>query len=107
MANNSDRKSGHVLFAEERLFAIDHGLCFHEEDKLRTVIWDYAGDDLSPEVLEGLERLIAAPPRALSELLLPEELDRTIARARQLLEEGTLPIPDEDGPYPPYPWPLI
>ena len=107
VANNSDRKSGHVLLAEERLFAIDHGLCFHEEDKLRTVIWDYAGDDLSPEVLEGLERLIAAPPRALSELLLPEELDRTIARAQQLLEEGTLPIPDEDGPYPPYPWPLI
>ena len=107
VANNSDRKSGHVLFAEERLFAIDHGLCFHEEDKLRTVIWDYAGDELAPEILERLERFITEPPQALRDLLLPFEVDRTIERAQHLLAEKALPLPDEVGPYPPYPWPLI
>ena len=46
VANNADRKSGHVLLAEERLWAIDHGLCFNEDDKLRTVIWDFGGTPL-------------------------------------------------------------
>ncbi len=57
VANNADRKSGHVLLAEERLWAIDNGLCFNEEDKLRTVIWDFGGVALAPDVQEDLGRL--------------------------------------------------
>ena len=107
VVNNSDRKSGHVLFAEERLFAIDHGLCFHEDDKLRTVIWDYAGEPLTDHTKAGLRQLLDASPVALRDLLTPDELSITLERASLLLEVGTLPHPDEDLPYPPYPWPLI
>ena len=107
VANNSDRKSGHVLFAEGRLWAIDHGLCFHEEDKLRTVIWDYSGEPLSDEVAEGIRRLADEPPGELSSLLSAEEVTVTLWRARSLLAVGALPHAEEDGPYPPYPWPLV
>ncbi len=107
VANNSDRKSGHVLFAEERLWAIDHGLCFHEHDKLRTVIWDYAGDRLGDATIAGLRRLLDQPPPELEGLLSDEEIEVTAWRAQVLLETGVLPHPDEDGPYPPYPWPLV
>ncbi len=107
VANNSDRKSGHVLLAEGSLWAIDHGLCFHEEDKVRTVIWDYAGDPLDDEVRAGLERLLVEVPPALIDLLSEAEVTATQRRARDLLELGALPEPDEDAPYPPYPWPLI
>jgi uncharacterized repeat protein (TIGR03843 family) len=107
VANNSDRKSGHVLLDGERLWCIDHGLCFHEEDKLRTVIWDFAGSPLDEALLEKLEELCVAPPVELIELLNPREIAAMVQRARRLCTEGTLPFPDEDGPYPPYPWPLV
>ena len=107
IANNSDRKSGHVLLAEGACWAIDHGLCFHEQDKLRTVIWDFAGDELDETTMAGISALLAAPPPALAELLDPIELAITLSRAQELLDAGVLPAPDEDGPYPPYPWPLI
>ena len=57
VANNADRKSGHVLLAEDRLWAIDNGLCFNEHEKLRTVIWDFGGATLEPRVQEDLARL--------------------------------------------------
>src|ERR1700722_8690295 len=69
VANNADRKSGHVLLAEERLWAIDNGLCFNEQDKLRTVIWDFGGLALGPDVQEDLGRLAHdGPPPALCPL---------------------------------------
>src|SRR5271156_2804696 len=75
VANNADRKSGHVLLAEERLWAIDNGLCFNEEDKLRTVIWDFGGDEMAAEDLEALERLRRDGPSArLVELLTATEI---------------------------------
>jgi len=107
VANNSDRKSGHVLLDGERLWCIDHGLCFHEDDKLRTVVWDFAGAPVDDALLEKLEELSVAPPVELIELLDPREITAMVRRARQLCEAGTLPFPDEDGPYPPYPWPLV
>jgi len=61
VANNADRKSGHVLLAEDRLWAIDNGLCFNEEDKLRTVIWDFGGQPLEPEVIEFSAGTTCAP----------------------------------------------
>ena len=64
VANNADRKSGHVLLAEDRLWAIDNGLCFNEDDKLRTVIWDFGGEPLSPDDAAALERLQRDGPSA-------------------------------------------
>ena len=62
VANNADRKSGHVLLAEDRLWAIDNGLCFNEQDKLRTVIWDFGGEPLPPEDIGGAGALRAGRP---------------------------------------------
>ncbi len=62
VANNADRKSGHVLLAEDRLWAIDNGLCFNVHDKLRTVIWDFGGAPLEPAVQEDLARLAHERP---------------------------------------------
>jgi uncharacterized repeat protein (TIGR03843 family) len=105
LANNADRKSGHVLAAGDRLWAIDHGLTFHEEPKLRTVIWDFAGDRLDEEVREGIDKLAGAPlPAALTELLSGGERAALVGRARALRSAGTLPSP---GPDRPFPWPLV
>jgi uncharacterized repeat protein (TIGR03843 family) len=108
VANNADRKSGHVLLAEDRLWAIDNGLCFNEHDKLRTVIWDFGGTPLAPELLEDLTRLAQdGPPPALCELLEPAELAATLDRVAWLLSLGALPELVDDGEWPPYPWPLV
>src|ERR1700677_501410 len=69
VANNADRKSGHVLLAEERLWGIDNGLCFNEDDKLRTVIWDFGGEPIAPEDLETIRRFVHdGPPADLARL---------------------------------------
>ena len=107
VANNSDRKSGHVLLADGRLWAIDHGLCFHEEDKLRTVIWDLAGEELSADITAALKDVTERGLEELADLLSPLEVAITAQRAADLLDLGFLPFPDEDAPWPPYPWPLI
>jgi len=108
VANNADRKSGHVLLAEERLWAIDNGLCFHHHDKLRTVIWDFAGDDLPTALVDDLRRVLHTGwPKALERLLEPHELEAMTERADELARARRLPIPDEDGRWPPYPWPLV
>ena len=67
VANNADRKSGHVLLAEDRLWAIDNGLCFNVHDKLRTVIWDFGGAALEADVQADLARLAhdGVPDRAV------------------------------------------
>ena len=108
VANNADRKSGHVLLAEDRLWGIDNGLCFHEEPKLRTVIWDFAGEAIAPGLLGDLERLVREGlPAALAELLAPEEQEALLWRAETLTAAGELPPPSERGRWPPYPWPLV
>jgi uncharacterized repeat protein (TIGR03843 family) len=108
VANNADRKSGHVLLAEERLWAIDNGLCFNEEDKLRTVIWDFGGDPLATEDIEDLEGLRQKGlPARLCELLTPPELTALSDRLSWLLHLQALPELVEDGAWPPYPWPLV
>lgn len=110
VANNADRKSGHCLLSTEgEVFAVDHGVCFHEEPKLRTVIWDFAGDPIPPEPLADLEalrpRLVAGPVRAaLDGLLLPSEVRAVERRLARLIELGRFPLP---GPGRPYPWPIV
>jgi uncharacterized repeat protein (TIGR03843 family) len=110
--NNADRKSGHVLLADDRVWAIDHGLCFHVEPKLRTVIWDFAGDPLPNFFARRLGALLEAGPdgpvfRHLAQLLEPDELRAVFDRATDLAREDHLPEPRQDGDWPPYPWPLV
>jgi uncharacterized repeat protein (TIGR03843 family) len=108
IANNADRKSGHVLLAEERIWAIDNGLCFNEDDKLRTVIWDFGGEPLAPDDVAALERLAREDPTPrLCELLTPPELSALRDRASWLTHLGALPELVDDGRWPPYPWPLV
>ncbi len=108
VANNADRKSGHVLLAEDRLWAIDNGLCFHEEPKLRTVVWDFAAEALDTDVLADLRRLVhdGIGP-TIATLLDDDEQDTLIWRAESLLDRAELPVPRDDGRWPPYPWPLV
>jgi hypothetical protein len=107
VANNADRKSGHVLLAEDRLWGIDNGLCFHCDPKLRTVIWDFAGEPLPDSLREDLEAFVAAglPPK-LCALLDDEEQDAVLGRARRLVKRAELPRPADDD-WRPYPWPLV
>ena len=105
LVNNADRKSGHVLVSDDRLWAIDHGLTFHEEPKLRTVIWDFAGERLDDPVRESVARLLDEPlPGELEGLLDDEELEALVVRARALARAGRLPKPGSGRPYP---WPLV
>jgi uncharacterized repeat protein (TIGR03843 family) len=106
VANNADRKSGHCLLAPDgAIWAIDNGLCFHVEPKLRTVIWDFAGEPIPADVAEDLGRLLATGlPASVTELLDPAEGRALLARARAVVEAGRFPE-DETGYR--YPWPLV
>jgi uncharacterized repeat protein (TIGR03843 family) len=109
--NNADRKAGHVIEdATGRLWAVDHGITFHVEHKLRTVIWQFAGESLSPEVREGLEAAGAQLADQnglggeLAALLSRPEAEATLARVEGLLVEDRFPSPVGDRPLP---WPLV
>jgi uncharacterized repeat protein (TIGR03843 family) len=106
VANNADRKSGHCLWVpDDRIYAIDNGLSFHAEPKLRTVIWDFGEEPIAAGLLEDLRRLLEAGlPTALAELLDADEQRALKRRARGLLRSGHYPV-DESGLR--YPWPLI
>jgi hypothetical protein len=107
VANNTDRKSGHVLLEAGRCWAIDNGLCFHADDKLRTVVWEFAGEPLNASLLARVRRVADGDVDVLRGLLSEEEVAATQRRAARLADEGTLPIPDEDGRWPPWPWPIV
>jgi uncharacterized repeat protein (TIGR03843 family) len=106
VANNADRKSGHCLLAEDGLiYAIDNGLCFHVEPKLRTVIWDFADEPLPPPILEDLRRLVTdSPPPALAALIEADECRALLRRARALVKAGRFPTGTVGRGYP---WPLV
>ena len=111
VANNADRKAGHVLEDPNRkLWAVDHGVTFHAEPKLRTVIWDYAEEPLPDEVDGTLERLhesLAHEARLggeLAQLLSPAESSATLQRVEGLLARKRFPSPGSERPVP---WPLI
>lgn len=113
VVNNADRKGGHVLLAADgRIWGCDHGLTFHVEPKLRTVIWDFSGTALAPKWCDDLRRLAgglgnpsSAVRRSLEDLLSVQEIDALAARATAAVAVGVLPeVPDEGRPYP---WPPI
>jgi uncharacterized repeat protein (TIGR03843 family) len=106
LANNADRKGGHCLLdGEGRIWGIDHGLCFHVQQKLRTVIWDFAGEPIHRDDATDIERVLESGlPETLTTCLHPEERRALEKRARRLLEDRRLPEPRTDHPYP---WPLV
>ncbi len=110
ITNNADRKAGHILLgAQERVWAIDHGLTFHAQAKLRTVIWEYAGQPIAPRRVSELRALYAglAPGQALraslSELLSSSELGALRGRIAGAIERATFVSPDHARRSIPYP----
>jgi uncharacterized repeat protein (TIGR03843 family) len=108
VVNNADRKGGHLLpTAEGRVLGVDHGVCFSTDDKLRTLLWQWAGEPLSAEGLEALHQLRAALTGSLceelSEHLTRREVRATAERVERLLLGGCYPFPSED--WPAIPWP--
>lgn len=112
LVNNADRKGSHVLIEQEtrKLWAIDHGLCFHVEEKLRTVLWDFAGQAIPADLvtclaaLPSLLREGSELQTALRPLLGPREIAALVMRAQRLVESGRFPSPPRDRrafPYPP------
>lgn len=105
LSNNTDRKAGHVLRDESGgIWGIDHGLCFAAPFKLRTVIWDFAGEPIHPEMLADLAPLAESVPDQVAELLDDREVRALRRRAQRMLETGILPV-DASGHA--WPWPLI
>lgn len=111
VANNADRKGGHCLEAADgRIWGIDHGLTFHHQRKLRTVIWDYAGERIDDDLLAEVGRLPAAVEQGargldeLRDLLHPREVQALCERIEQLLDERVYPQPPA---WRPSPWPPL
>jgi hypothetical protein len=111
IANNADRKGGHCLEGTDgRVWGIDHGLTFHQQGKLRTVIWDYSGEPVDGELLLQVERLLPELQRRdgclgeLGELLHAREVRALCERVERLLEERVYPDPP---PWRPVPWPPL
>jgi hypothetical protein len=109
--NNADRKAGHCLAkpGDDQVWAIDHGVCFHVEPKLRTVLWDFAGQPLEAGLVAQLESLGAALAGGrlaaeLAGLLAPNEVAALVHRTAGLARAGCLPLPTGRRPYP---WPLV
>lgn len=116
LINNADRKGSHVLIdPDNHIWLIDHGVCFHTEEKLRTVIWDFADESIPGDLCDSVSLLLEklAPENgnpselatALQRYISPDEIDALRNRARDLLGANKFPPPN---PYRrPYPWPQI
>jgi uncharacterized repeat protein (TIGR03843 family) len=105
LCNNADRKGSHVFFENgtHKLYAIDHGICFHEENKLRTVLWDFAGQKIAGSLLAPLSGIKSLLP-FLEPFLTPRELSALCSRAESILKKGVFPRQPRDRralPWPP------
>lgn len=112
LINNTDRKGGHVLADQHgAIWAIDHGVTFHEEPKLRTVIWDFIDEPIPAPLVQQLEKLRAAIRAnesirsTLEELLSRLEMRALMTRLNELLKYRVYPSPPEDWPH--IPWPPV
>ncbi|MBV9830917.1 MAG: SCO1664 family protein [Marmoricola sp.] len=108
ITNNTDRKGGHVLpMADGHRYGVDHGVCFHTDDKLRTVLWGWAGRPFHDAEREGIERvadgLRGDLREELEELLTVREVDAMARRCARLARTGAFPVPH--GGWPAIPWP--
>lgn len=112
IANNADRKGGHILVdSHDHLWLIDHGICFHMDDKLRTVVWDFAGEEIPTGQIADLCRLMddleqeSQLTLELHYLLSEGEIDALLRRTRQLASSGRFPYPQSTRRS--YPWPPV
>lgn len=105
--NNTDRKFGHILLHESgALFGCDHGVTFHEEEKLRTVLWQFADLPLSADEVEIVKRLeLHLEASQIPELLAEREVAALKSRIHRLLKESRFPLPSEE--WPAIPWPPV
>lgn len=99
VVNNTDRKIGHLLYKDGEILGCDHGVTFHEDYKLRTVLWQFADLDLSDNELASLKNFNLD----LDDLLTQREIEALIERISNLLIEGKFPLPPTD--WPAIPWP--
>jgi uncharacterized repeat protein (TIGR03843 family) len=108
--NNTDRKIGHLLpINTDSVYGCDHGVTFHVEDKLRTVLWQWSGAAFTGDEIATLERAVSALQgdlrKQLAPLLTSEEIDATAARVTRLINEGCFPAPNPN--WPAVPWPAF
>lgn len=105
VANNTDRKAGHCLLGlDDKVWGIDHGVCFAADFKLRTVIWEFGGEPLPNHLRAAIEPLIETVPLNIATLLSSDEVSALQERVQWLCEGGAFPI-DRSGSR--YPWPLV
>jgi uncharacterized repeat protein (TIGR03843 family) len=111
VVNNADRKGGHCLLGQDgRIWAIDHGVCFHAEPKLRTVIWDFMGEPVPRSLIDDVTslgeslRTGAFPCPQLAGLLAPDEVEALTHRIDALIHHPVFPAPSGERPYP---WPPV
>jgi len=107
VVNNTDRKIGHLLpLSIEKVFGCDHGVTFHEEDKLRTVLWQWADHPLSADEIDQLQKLESEVKNSRDELLAlitENEYFALLARINRLISEKIFPAPSDE--WPAVPWP--
>jgi uncharacterized repeat protein (TIGR03843 family) len=105
IANNTDRKSGHVLIdVDGHVWGIDHGLCFAADFKLRTVVWEFGGEPITEELVAAASRIVQSPPSEVATLLSDDETAAMQERAQWLVDHPVLPV-DQSGRR--YPWPMV
>jgi uncharacterized repeat protein (TIGR03843 family) len=105
VCNNADRKGGHCLLGtDNRIWSVDHGLCFHVDPKLRTVMWDFEGMPVPEHLLADVARLAVSTPVELHGLIDGEEIEALAARAAAIVKHPVFPPARSARPYP---WPLV
>jgi uncharacterized repeat protein (TIGR03843 family) len=112
LINNADRKGSHIIIDQEQhIWLIDHGVCFHIEDKLRTVIWDFASEPIPQSLLDDVNRLLPELHKdqlfyqELSVYLSGEEIRAIEKRAKKIVTSGFFPRPPDERRA--YPWPPV
>ncbi len=110
IVNNADRKGGHILGADTgEVYGVDHGVTFNVDEKLRTVLWGWAGSRVPDDIIADVRRLAGeldrALGRALKRLLTPAEIAVTKARVQRLVRQRRYPLPDDDRHV--IPWPAF
>jgi hypothetical protein len=112
LINNADRKGGHILLDEnQHIWLIDHGVCFHEDDKLRTVVWDFAGETIPAELVESVRAMLqefepdCQLRRQLARYLKQNEIRALVRRAQAVVNGGRFPSQPEHRRA--YPWPPV
>lgn len=104
--NNTDRKYGHLLYKEGKLLGCDHGVTFHSEDKLRTVIWQFSGEKIDKQEMLLIESASALDyPNLFESYLTQDEIATIYERINRLLKSGRFPSPSEN--WPAIPWPPV